>query len=373
MSTPVRESRERGDFSMDIIEVAQEAVRAGASDVLISVDSPVTLNVDGRWTPLSDATPLTDEAARRLVYQFLSMEQRKELENERELEIGYFIKDFARFRVSVYYQKGTIAAALRLVPLRIPTPDELGYPPDFVLRVSTTPNGLILFTGPTGSGKSTSIASIIEHINSRTGVPKHIITVEDPVEFVFKPNGCVIDQREIGRDTLSYVRGLRSALRSMPDVIFVGEMRDRETIEIALRAAETGNLVISTLATSSAAKTVNRIVDIFPVEHQAEIRTRLALSLRAVVSQVLLRRVDVPGRVAAREILVVSNSIANLIREGKIHQIPNVIATSAREGMILMDDSLLTLLEAGVIDAATALTYAADVEKVRPALRRKSA
>ncbi|MFN0149517.1 MAG: type IV pilus twitching motility protein PilT [bacterium] len=356
---------------MDIIAIAKEAVAAGASDILISADSPVMLHVDGVLRPHSNGMLLTEEMASNLIYQFLTMEQRKTLENERELDAGYNIKDFARFRVSVYYQKGSLAAALRLVPLRIPLPSELGFPPDFLARVRNLPNGLVLFTGPTGAGKSTSIASLIELINTEGGVSKHVITIEDPIEFVFKPKQCVIDQREIGRDTFSYVHGLRSALRSLPHVIFVGEMRDRDTIEIALRAAETGNLVISTLATASAAKTINRIVDIFPVEHQSEIRTRLALSLKVVVSQVLLPRVDIAGRIAAREVMFVTNSIANLVREGKIHQIPNVIATAARDGMVLMDDSLASLLSAGAIDAATAMTYAVDLEKIKPALKRR--
>lgn len=356
---------------MDIIEILKEGLSLGASDILLSVESPITFNVHGALQVSREAAPLNEEACRALIYQFLTMEQRKTIEIEKELDVGYQIKGLARFRVSVYYQKGTLAAVLRVVPLRIPLPEEIGLPQDVVLRLASIPNGLVLFTGPTGAGKSTTIASIIEFINTLGGVPKHVITIEDPVEFVFKPNLCVIDQREIGPDTHSYLRGLRSALRAMPNIIFVGEMRDRETIEVAIRAAETGNVVISTLATRSAATTINRIIDVFPIDHQAEIRTRLALSLKAVVSQVLLRRIDVPGRVAAREVMFVTNPIANLVREGKVHQIPNVIATSAREGMVLMDDSLLALYEDGVIDAATALTFATDVEKMRPILKRR--
>lgn len=356
---------------MDIIDVVKEGVGVNASDILISAGSPVMFHIYGRLQPYHDATPLTEDTTRNLIYQFLSMEQRKTIENEKELDVGYHIKELARFRCSVYYQKGTLAAVLRVVPLRIPQPEEIGLPLEVVLRLCNTPNGLILFTGPTGAGKSTSIASLIEYMNTQAGVPKHVITIEDPVEFAFVPKLCVIDQREIGLDTHSYVRGLRSALRAMPHVIFVGEMRDRETIDIGLRAAETGNVVVSTMATQSASKTINRIVDIFPVEHQAEIRTRLALSLRAVISQVLLSRIDTPGRIAAREVMFVTSPISNLIREGKIHQIPNVIATQARDGMVLMDDSLIALLEGGVIDAATALTYAADPEKLRPALKRR--
>jgi twitching motility protein PilT len=356
---------------VDVIDILKEGVGLGASDILISVESPVTFHVHGVLQPYRDTTLLTEEICRNLIYQFLTMEQRKTIEMEKELDVGYHIKGLARFRVSVYYQKGTLAAVLRVVPLKIPLPEEIGLPPEVVLKICNIPNGLILVTGPTGAGKSTSIASIIEFVNTQWGVPKHIITVEDPVEYIFKPNLCVIDQREIGSDTLSYVRGLRSALRAMPHIIFVGEMRDRETIEIALRAAETGNVVISTLATQSAAKTINRVIDVFPVDHQSEIRTRLALSLRAVMSQVLLRRIDVPGRVAAREVMFVTNPISNLIREGKIHQINNVIATQAHEGMVLMDDSLVSLIQDGVIDAATGLIFASDPEKMKPILKRR--
>ncbi len=356
---------------MDIIEIIKEGLGLGASDIILSIESPVTFHVNGVLQHSRENTVLNEESCRNLIYQFLTMEQRKTIEMEKELDVGYSIKGMARFRVSVYYQKGTLAAVLRVVPLRIPPPQEIGLPAEVVLRICNIPNGLILVTGPTGAGKSTTIASIIEFINTQGGVAKHVITIEDPVEFVFKPTLCVIDQREIGPDTNSYVRGLRSALRAMPHIIFVGEMRDRETIEIALRAAETGNVVISTLATRSAATTINRVIDVFPVDHQAEIRTRLALSLRAVMSQVLLRRIDVPGRVAAREVMFVTNPISNLIREGKIHQIPNVIATQARDGMVLLDDSLLSLVENGVIDPATALTFASDIEKMRPVLKRR--
>lgn len=356
---------------MDIIDVVREGVEVGASDILISAESPVTYQVYGNLVSSRNTAPLTPENTRSLIYQFLTMEQRKEIEEQKELDMGYMVQGLARFRVSCYYQKGTLGATLRVVPLRIPQPDEIGLPMSVVLRISNFPNGLVLFTGPTGAGKSTSIASVIEYMNTAGARAKHVVTVEDPIEFVFKPKLCVIDQREIGSDTLSYVRGLRTALRSMPHIIFVGEMRDRDTIEIALRAAETGNLVISTMATQSAAKTINRVVDIFPVEHQAEIRTRLALSLRAVVSQVLLRRIDTPGRVAAREVMFVTNSISNLIREGKIHQVPNAIGTQSAEGMVLLDDSLLGLVQSGIIDGPTALIYANDSEKIRPAVQRR--
>jgi twitching motility protein PilT len=301
-----------------------------------------------------------------LVYQFLTMEQRKQFENTRELDVGYQVPDLARFRVSVYQQRGTVAAVLRLVPLSIPDTRTIGLSEQVLLQMVNQPFGLILITGPTGSGKSTTIASYLDYLNTEHGVPKHIITVEDPIEFVIPSRVCVIDQRELGRDTQSYVNGLKSALRQMPHVIFVGEMRDRDTMEAVLTAAETGNVVVSTLSTQSAAKTINRIIDVFPLEHQAEIRTRLALTLKVVVSQVLLPRTDGAGRVCAREVMFVNPPISNLIREGKIHQINNAIGTRYREGMRLLDDALLDLFREGLVDYAEMVTRIEDAEKLKP-------
>jgi twitching motility protein PilT len=267
--------------------------------------------------------------------------------------------------VNVYRQRGTVAAVLRLVPLEIPHYTEIGVADSLLTQLVNVPNGLILVTGPTGAGKSTTVASYLEYLNTENEFPRHIITIEDPIEFDLKSKVCVIDQREVGHDTNNYVTGLKGALRQMPHIIFVGEMRDRETIEIALTAAETGNTVISTLSTQSAAKTINRIIDVFPLSDQAEIRTRLALTLKAVISQVLLRRKDMPGRVAAREVLFVTNPVANLIREGKVHQINNVISSSYGEGMVLLDDSLLSLRQDGVVHSADVLSRLQDPEKAR--------
>lgn len=350
---------------MDVMEVLRASVERQASDVILSAGSPVTFHVHGALEPFDPGWILSPSESQDLVYQFLTMEQRKEFEQERELDVGYHVPDLARFRVSVYQQRGTVAAVLRLVPLTIPTTQAIGLSERVLLEMVNLPHGLILITGPTGAGKSTTIASIIEYLNTTAGVPKHIITLEDPVEFVFKSKTCIIDQRELGHDTRSYVRGLRSALRQMPHVIFVGEMRDRETMEVALTAAETGNVVISTLSTQSAAKTINRIIDVFPVEHQAEVRTRLALTLKAVVSQTLLRRRGGGGRVSAREIMLVNAPISNLIREGKIHQINNGIATHYRDGMKLLDDALLELYEAHEVDYLDVVTRIQDPEKLR--------
>jgi len=350
---------------MKIADILEEAVRRNASDVLISAGSPITYHVYGLLEPHQEGRKLSGEESEDLTYQLLNSEQKKEFEQERELDLAFQLKDISRFRVSVYRQRGTVASALRLVPLRIPHYTEIGVTDRLLTQMINTPSGLILVTGPTGAGKSTTVASFLEYLNTENDFPRHIITIEDPIEFLLHSKVCVIDQREIGPDTHSYVRGLRSALRQMPHIIFVGEMRDRETMEIALTAAETGNLVISTLSTQSASKTVNRIIDVFPPEDQVEIRARLALTLKTVISQVLLRRKDMHGRIAAREILFVNNSVANLIREGKIHQLNNVITSSFDEGMLLLDDSLLELHGQGIVHAADVIARLQDSDKIK--------
>jgi twitching motility protein PilT len=350
---------------MNIEEILREAVRRGAADVILSAGSPVTYHVLGSLEAATPPRPLTPTESEALSYQLLKDDQRRIFETEKELDFSFAFKDIARFRVSVYRQRGTVASVLRLVPLEIPHYSEIGISDRLLMQMLTIPNGLILVTGPTGAGKSTTVASVIEHLNSGNNVPKHIITIEDPIEFLFQSKVCVIDQRELGADTHSYVAGLRSALRQMPHIIFVGEMRDRATMEVALTAAETGSIVISTLATQSASKTINRIIDVFPLEDEAEVRARLALSLKVVVSQVLLRRRDAVGRIAARELLFVNGSIANLIREGKVHQINNAIASGASEGMVLLDDSLMALYEGGIVGMADVLPRVQDPEKAR--------
>jgi twitching motility protein PilT len=350
---------------MEISEILLEGSRRGASDILISAGAPITYQVHGVLERHEPADPLTPVEAESLVYQLLRPDQAKTFEMEKELDIAFQYKDVSRFRVNVYQQRGTLAAVLRLVPLTIPRYTEIGIPDRLLMQLVGIPNGLILITGPTGSGKSTTVASYLSYLNTETDFPRHIITIEDPIEFLLPSNVCVIDQRELGTDTKGYVIGLRSALRQMPHIIFVGEMRDRGTMETALTAAETGNVVISTLSTQSAAKTINRIVDVFPLSDQAEIRTRLALSLRATISQVLMRRKDQAGRVAAREILFVNSPVANLIREGKIHQINNVISSSYAEGMVLLDDSLMQLYDDGIVTAADVIPRIQDPEKTR--------
>jgi twitching motility protein PilT len=350
---------------MRIDDILREAVDLKASDLMLSVGSPITFHIFGALqTPDPDHIVTSEESA-QLVHQLMNEQQRQRFEENWELDMGYHLKGVARFRASIMRQRGALGAVLRVIPLSVPHYAEIGIPKRLLVQLLSVPNGLILVTGPTGAGKSTTVASIIQYLNTEHGVPRHIVTIEDPIEYFFEPNLCVIDQREIGTDTKGYVQGLKAALRQMPHIIFVGEMRDRETMEIALTAAETGNIVISTLSTQSASKTINRIIDVFPLHDQAEIRTRLALSLQAVISQVLLPRRDTPGRIAAREIMLVDNSISNQIREGKIHQINNTIAAGFNKGMILLDDSLLQLHKEGVLHTADVLSRLSDSEKAR--------
>ncbi len=348
-----------------LTQVLREGVRRQASDILISAGSPVTYHVFGVLQRAEPPIPLTAEDTRILVLELLDSDQQRELEDRGEIDTSVHIPEVARFRVNAFRQKSTLAAVLRVVPFQVPRYTEIGISDQLLIRLTGIPDGLVLVTGPTGAGKSTTVASLLQYLNLESEKARHIITIEDPIEFMIESSNCVVDQRELGVDTRSYASGLRSALRQMPHIIFVGEMRDRETIEIAMTAAETGNLVISTLSTQSASKTVNRIVDVFPVHDQNEVRARLSLSLRATISQVLLPRRDRSGRVAAREVLFVNNSVANLIREGKVHQINNVIAGARAEGMMLLDESLLQLYRDRLVDAADIVTRLQDPERMR--------
>jgi len=348
-----------------IDDVLNEAVKRNASDILISAGSPVTYHVYGHLEFHDPNHRLTPEESSELAYALLNEDQRRKFERDLDGDMSIELFDVARFRANVFQQRGSVSVVLRLVPLEIPHHSQLGISDLLMTRLSNIPNGLILMTGPTGAGKSSTLASFLEFLNTTDGLSKHIVTIEDPIEFRMKSKKCVIDQREVGVDVHDYSTGLRAALRQMAHVIFVGEMRDRETIEIALTAAETGNIVISTLATQSSAKTINRIIDVFPVHDQDEIRTRLALTLKCVISQVLLPHRSGQGRVAAREVLFVNNPVANQIREGKVHMINNVISSSSGDGMTLLDDALLELYRNGQVDASTVLPRFQDPEKAR--------
>ncbi|MBI1797099.1 MAG: PilT/PilU family type 4a pilus ATPase [Candidatus Eisenbacteria bacterium] len=340
----------------------RRAVQQAASDIVLTAGHPVMLMVAGRLEPMAGSPVIAPVDARRLAESFLTPALHEKFLRDLELDTRFHLPGVANFRVNLFIQRGHWGTVVRIVPLTVPLPGEIGLAPHVVTRLLGVTRGLVLVTGPTGAGKSTTIASLLEQVN-QGGQRKHIVTVEDPIEFLFEAKNAVIDQREVGSDTKSYARGLKGALRQAPHVIFVGEMRDLSSMAIALTAAETGNLVISTMATQSASQTVTRIIDSFPPHQQSQIRSQLSLTLRAVVSQVLLPRADGRGRVAAREIMFVNQAVQNLIREDKIHQINNVIATSLREDMVTLDDSLSELVERGAIAFETAYPFFDDPEK----------
>lgn len=331
------------------------AISKGASDLHITIGVPPMLRIDGKLVAIPDAPVVDLETAQKLLQSIMTPEQAEKLIQRRELDFSFGYQQ-TRFRTNCYYEKGNISAALRLITKGIKSMQELGIPP--ILERFTEPSqGFVIITGPTGHGKSTTLAALVEHINQTRS--EHIITIEDPIEYVFEHNKSVIVQREVGSDTNSFSRALRSALREDPNVVLVGEMRDLETIEAALTLAETGHLVFTTLHTNSAAMTADRIIDVFPPHQQQQVRMQLANVLLGVVSQRLLPRVQ-GGRVMATEIMIANSAVRSIIREGKTHQLPNVIQTSASEGMISLDKVLAELVSRGEITIDTALMWALD-------------
>ena len=345
---------------MNIEELLKKAIENKASDLHITVGIPPTIRKNGRLITLSDEKliPAHTEA---LIHSMLSEEQWKDYQRIGELDLSFSLQGMGRFRANVYKQRGTCCAAIRMVNLSIPTMTELGLP-DVVMELSKKSKGLILVTGPTGSGKSTTLASTIDTINHDRDC--HILTLEDPIEYLHKHNKSIVNQREIGNDSMSSAAALRAALREDPDVILVGEMRDTETIAIAVTAAETGHLVLSTLHTIGAASTIDRIIDVFPPHQQQQIKVQLSTVMQGVISQQLLPRKDRPGRVAAIEIMIATPAIRNLIREGKTYQVNSQIQTGAKFGMQTMDGSLAGLFRRGIISQEDALMYATDQDNL---------
>ncbi len=338
---------------MDIAPLLSFLAKQGASDLHLSTGSPPIIRLHGQLKR-TNAPPLSADQVRAMVHSIMTDMQRLAFEEELEVDFS-FATDFARFRVNAFHQRKGPAACLRLIPTEIKTLSELGLPP-IVSELAMKDRGLLLVTGPTGSGKSTTLASIIDYINQHR--PCHIITIEDPIEFVHESKNSLVNQREVGSDTRSFAAALRSALREDPDVVLVGEMRDLETTQLAITAAETGHLVLGTLHTNSAAKTCDRIVDIFPPEQQAQIRTMFSESLVAIIAQTLIPRRDGKGRVAAFEILVGVPAVRNLIRENKTAQINSVIQTGGSQGMVSLDQSLKGLVMRGLITRDEALKRA---------------
>ncbi len=349
---------------LHIDDLLRAAVARDASDIHIKADSPPLFRVYGELIP-TDLPPLSPDEARRLSYSVLSHGERELFEQAWEIDMGYHIDGLARFRVNVFVQRGNIGSVFRVIPLRIQTIQDLGLP-EVCTYFAERPRGLILVTGPAGCGKSTTQAAIIDHVNKTE--PVHIVTVEDPIEFVHEAKLAVITQRELMRDTLSFANALKYVLRQDPDVILVGEMRDLETVQLAIRAAETGHLVIGTLHTTDAVQTVDRVIDIFPTHQQQQIRMQLSVNLLGVVSQILIRRADGRGRVAAFETLVAISSIRNSIRERKTHQVASVIQTGAAHGMMTLDQSIAHLVRSGMVTFEEGLAKAKDRQEFRSLL-----
>jgi twitching motility protein PilT len=338
-----------------------------ASDLHISAGSPPVVRVRGELAPMEELPRLTAEDTQQLLYRILSTEQQKRLEVERQIDLSYAISGVARFRVNVFFQRSAVGAAFRLIPYEILTLEELRLPPG-LHEMAQRPRGLVLVTGPTGSGKSTTLAAMIDEINrNRAG---HILTIEDPIEFLHRHRRCLVNQREVGSDARGFAEALRAGLRQDPDVILLGEMRDLETVSTALTAAETGHLVFATLHTRGAASTIDRIIDVFPAEQQGPVRAQLSAGLEGVVTQTLLPTADGTGRVAATEILIPDYAVRNLIRQRKLEQIYSVMQTGTSRGMQTMEQSLCDLVLRGAITQDVALEASSYPEQLLGLLER---
>lgn len=343
------------NYSQDLKKLLEAAIDAQASDLHLTVGVSAIIRVDGRLLSLPNDPIFTEERAQKLITSVLLPNQLETLQKEREIDFSFSF-GASRIRANIYHQRGALAASFRFIPRQIRTLQELNLPP-ILERFTQSTQGLVIIAGPTGHGKSTTLAALVELINQSRS--DHIITIEDPIEYVFEHKKSIISQREVGSDTNSFGRALRAALREDPNVILVGEMRDLETIEAALTIAETGHLVFTTLHTNSAAQTADRMINVFPTEQQEQIRMQLASVLVGTVSQRLIPRVA-GGRIVASEILLANNAVKTMIREGKSHQIDNIISTSAAEGMIGLDKVLAELVSKGEISLDDALAWALD-------------
>ncbi len=362
-----RDSSEQVSLSLDSLLL--RLLEAGGSDLHLSANAPPMVRVKGELQPMHGYAALTARTIRESVYSILTDRQKQVFEENKELDLAYELPGAARFRINLLQQQGSMGAVIRSIPWEIRSLEALAMPARLT-ELTDLPRGLVLITGPTGSGKSTTLAALIDRVNrTRRG---HIVTIEDPVEFVHAHKQCVVNQREVGTDTWSFANALKHALRQDPDVILVGEMRDLETISIALTAAETGHLVFATLHTSSAASTIDRIIDVFPGDQQAQIRTQLATSLEAVVCQTLCRTSDGEGRVAATEVMIATPAIRNLIREGKLQSIPSALQTGSRHGMHTLNQHLADLVSGGQVLFEHALEKCSDAAELRQLLGRSA-
>ncbi len=343
----------------------EEVIKQKASDLHLQVGLPPMLRVDGSLKAVSGTDNLTEEQVESLIFAILDEDQKQILIKDKEFDFSFAFGDLGRFRVNAFHERGNLAAALRLIPNEIKTIEELNMP-QVINSFAEYPRGLVLITGPTGSGKSTTLAAIIDKIN--TDKPNHIITIEDPIEFTHKSKKSVVVQREVHYDTYSFSAALRSSLREDPDVVLIGEMRDLETIAAAITIAETGHLVFATLHTNSAAQSIDRMIDVFPPHQQPQIRAQLASMLQAICSQRLIPAIG-GGRVAAAEVLVATPAVRNIIREGKSHQLDAVIQTGAEHGMQSMDKTLVSMIHAGTITYEEARNFAVDLEELDRLMR----
>jgi twitching motility protein PilT len=343
----------------------EEVVKRKSSDLHLQVGLPPMLRVDGSLTPVSGAEVLTEETVETLIFAILDEDQKQILLKDKEFDFSFAFGDLGRFRVNAFHERGNLAAALRLIPNEILTIEQLGLPP-IVNKFADYPRGLVLVTGPTGSGKSTTLAAMLHKINNERA--EHIITIEDPIEYTHRSKRSVIVQREVHYDTYSFSAALRSALREDPDVVLIGEMRDLETIASAITIAETGHLVLATLHTNSAAQSIDRMIDVFPPHQQPQIRSQLSNILMAICSQRLIPAIG-GGRMAAAEVLVATPAVRNIIREGKTHQLEAVIQTGAEFGMQSMDKTLVSMIHNGTITYDEARNYAVDLEELDRLMR----
>ncbi len=350
-------------YEMD--ELLRALVERGGSDLHVTVGIAPVMRVNGALEPV-EGPALSAADTQRLVLAIMSDERRRVLESEREADFAYSVSGSGRFRVNAYYQRDSVGAALRHIPGEIRSIRDLGLPA-IVEELADKPRGLVLVTGPTGSGKSTTLAAMIDHINKTRS--EHVVTIEDPIEYLHSHGSSVIEQREVGADTLSFGNALRHVLRQDPDVILIGEIRDLETVSAALTAAETGHLVFATLHTQDAPQTIDRIIDVFPPHQQTQVRVQLASALQGVVSQQLLPTADGCGRAVAAEVLIPTPAVRNLIREGKTHQLPTAMQTGVHRGMVTMDRSLADMYRRGVISLEAALQRAVDPDDLKSLLK----
>jgi len=348
-----------------IENLLEEVLKRDASDLHLQVDLPPMLRVDGKLVPVPGAPVLDEQMVEALTFTILDDDQKEILLKDKEFDFSFAFGDLGRFRVNAFHERGNLAAALRLIPTQIRTLGELGLPKT-VSKFAEYPRGLVLVTGPTGSGKSTTLAAVLDKINTERS--EHIITIEDPIEYTHKSKKSVVAQREVHYDTYSFAASLRSSLRQDPDVVLIGEMRDLETISAAITIAETGHLVFATLHTNSASQSIDRMIDVFPAHQQQQIRTQLSNILMGICSQRLIPAIG-GGRVAAAEILVVTPAVRNIIREGKTHQLEAVIQTGAEHGMQSMDRTLVDMIHAGTISYDEARVVAVDIEELDRMMR----